>query len=487
MLNLNKPLSTLLALCFLISAAGCAAGSSNEGETTVTAAEAETQSDSGYSDFASQYLNFTDPVFSGADYGGASFNILTYEDKEIEGETGDVIEDAEYTSRRSVEEKLNIDISYIKVNSVVDVEPELKKVVIAGDDVYNLAENHCIHALPTIIQEKLVLNWNDIENVDFSQPYWNQSLNDTLSVKGVLPVANGNYFTASPMTIFFNKEIQTVYGVEDLYATVNSGEWTLDRMCTIAKGVSSDLNGDGAFTTEDLYGMIGMADYQYMGFLMGCNQYVVEKDEEDFPTVALDNEKTYNIYNTLYSLIYETDAAFTWKYGTDKSTWVDFAADTSLFYVNGGITEAVDYRSMDTDFGILPFPKYNEEQKDYMSLDLGMFIMVPAIVADPGLSGMASELLNATYRRSVVPEFVDKLLVGKVTRDAESEEMVYMILDNIHYDFGINLGYYTDLSYVLGFTLRERTNDFTSYVASRIDSTNKYFSKVYDYYLGYLE
>ncbi|MGI6743430.1 MAG: hypothetical protein ACOX4O_07220 [Eubacteriales bacterium] len=480
----------LVAMLFgVIIAAGCGGKDGGAADTTaydVTQTEAETTSK--FSDYASKYLTFDDPVVPDDTFGGLEFAILGIGDEPPKDEeTGDVVEDAIYLSRRAVEERLDIDIVYKMIPSVVDTEPTLKKAVMSGDSAYDLAINHCIHAIPDIIKQKLVHDWNRVPNVDFTKPYWNQSMNETLSVNGVLPIANGNYFITSPMCIFFNKQIHKDYNIENLYTLVDDGKWTLYKFCETSKLVSADLNGDGVYGVEDLYGMIGMADYQFMGFLAGCNQFVVEKDENDFPTVAVDNEKTFNIFTKLHDLIYGTTAAKVWKYGSDPATWVSFAENHALFEVQGGLGAAVGYRSMETDFGIIPFPKYDDLQADYMSFELGSFLMVPINVKNIDLCGTVSELLCAENRRNVLPEYVDKMLISKASRDNESEGMIYLILDSVVYDFGVNLGYYNDLSYILGFTLREDTSDFTSYVNKRLKTSNKHYEKVYESYLGYAD
>lgn len=486
---MNKRLiSLLLCAIFVIAAVSCSGKPDGAANVTVAESAAETENTSGFSDYAASYLNFEDPDVPSTTYDGRLFNILYWgSEAPKDEETGEVVDDAKYITRRAVEERLNIDIQYVMVPGIVDLQPALSKVVKAGDSAYDLAINHCIHAIPTLISEKSIHDWNRIENVDFSRPYWNQSMNDTLSIHGILPIANGNFFATSPMCIFFNKQIQADHNIGDLYTAVNEGKWTLENFCSTAKLISSDLNGDGEYGVEDLYGMIGMSDYQFMGFLAGCNQYVVEKDEDDFPTVALDNEKTFDIYSQLHSLIYGTTSARVWAYGSDKSVQIPFESNQALFWISGGLSEAVGLRSMETDFGIIPFPKYNEAQTDYMSIELGEFLMVSFTAADTALCGTTAELLCAESRRRVLPVYVDKMLVSKAARDNESEDMVYLILDSVVYDFGVNLGYYTDLSYVLGFTLRTNTSDFTSYVNSRLDKTNKHYSTVYDYYLEYAE
>ena len=489
----KRLISVLLLVAMLLGViitAGCGDKDGGAADTTASdgIAQTEAETTSKFSEYASKYLVFDDPVVPDETFDGLEFVILGIGDEPPKDEeTGDVVEDAVYITRRAVEERLDIDIVYKMLPSIVDTEPTLKKAVMSGDSAYDLVINHSIHAIPDIIKQKLVHDWNHVPNVDFSQPYWNQSMNETLSIKGILPLATGNYFITSPMCIFFNKQIHKDYNIENLYTLVDDGKWTLDKFCDTSKLVSADLNGDGVYGVEDLYGMIGMADYQFMGFLAGCNQFVVEKDENDFPTVAVDNEKTFNIFTKLHDLIYGTTAAKVWKYGSDQATWVSFTDNHALFEIEGGLGIAVGYRSMETDFGIIPFPKYDEIQADYMSFELGSFLMVPINVKNIELCGTVSELLCAESRRNVLPEYVDKMLVSKSSRDNESEGMIYFILDSVVYDFGVNLGYYNDLSYILGFTLREDTTDFTSYVNKRLKTSNKHYEKVYESYLGYAD
>ena len=332
-----------------------------------TGSASGTETPSGFSDYAASYLDFDDPDVPSTTYDWRIFNILYYGSQAPKDEeTGEVLEDAQYVTRRAVEERLDIDIQYVMVPSIVDIHPTLSKVVRAGDSAFDIAINHCIHGIPTLISEKLVHDWNRIENVDFSRPYWNQSMNQTLSIHGILPIANGNFSFPGPMCIFFNKQIHADNNIEDLYALVSDGKWTLEKFCSTAKLISGDLNGDGQYGVEDLYGMIGMADYQFMGFLAGCNQFVVEKDEDDFPTVALNNEKTFDIYSQLRSLIYDTNSARVWAFGSDKSVQIPFESNQALFWISSGMGEAIGQRSMETDFGIIP-SRIHEAQKDYMS------------------------------------------------------------------------------------------------------------------------
>ena len=37
-------------------------------------------------------------------------------------------------------------------------------------------------------------------------------------------------------------------------------------------------------------------------------------------------------------------------------------------YLNGPFTSALSYRAMETDFGIIPYPKYDEAQQNYLTM-----------------------------------------------------------------------------------------------------------------------
>ena len=96
-------------------------------------------------------------------------------------------------------------------------------------------------------------------------------------------------------------------------------------------------------------------------------------------------------------------------------------------------------RAMESDFGIIPYPKYDEAQKDYytpMCVVAVPFITVPTSNADLENTGIFLEEYAYQGRKSVLPAFYDILLQRKVARDEESSEMLDLIFDNIFIDIG---------------------------------------------------
>jgi hypothetical protein len=116
---------------------------------------------------------------------------------------------------------------------------------------------------------------------------------------------------------------------------------------------------------------------------------------------------------------------------------------------------------MDTEFGIVPYPKYDTAQPEYLPNTAGVFlsvVTVPSTNTDIENTGLFLEAFAYDGSRSVVPAFYENILKGKVARDDESVDMLEYIFGNIHYDTGnlFDLGGF--VGHLTGMSGREDTN-----------------------------
>ena len=120
----------------------------------------------------------------------------------------------------------------------------------------------------------------------------------------------------------------------------------------------------------------------------------------------------------------------------DAPHYVNFTEGRTMF-LDGCLNNAIYYRGMDDDFGILPYPKYDEDD-DYHTTynavaDLGL---IPITVSDTERTGAITEALSAYGSMYVVPAFYETALKTKSARDDESEEMMDIIKNGLIYDVG---------------------------------------------------
>jgi hypothetical protein len=158
--------------------------------------------------------------------------------------------------------------------------------------------------------------------------------------------------------------------------------------------------------------------------------------------MSFNNEKVYSSLESIYEVIYDENVAFhTMRAFGDAGFIIEGGQmfqnnQALLMYIR--MTEIEGLRGMDTDFGILPFPKYDENQKNYLSLvnaSIGSALSVPS-TADPEASSAVLEAMAYESRYTLLPAYYEVMLKNKISRDSDSEEMLNIIFGNMTYDLG---------------------------------------------------
>ena len=234
--------------------------------------------------------------------------------------------------------------------------------------------------------------------------------------------------------IFFNKQLAEENQLGDLYALVKDGKWTLDKLIEYSTAGHRDLNGDSKLDDEDLYGYITDWNMCIDAFIQACEIKTTEVGTDGMPKVTGLSERYIDVQDKLKTFIKGSGAV---RFNTDSDDDVKlFAGGHGLFY-STRFQKIPTLRAMDEDFGILPYPKWDEAQEDYVTynnIGNATTFVVP-ITADETLTGCVLEALAYYGYKDIQPEYYERALKGKGTRDSESEEMLDIIFDNIKYEF----------------------------------------------------
>ena len=452
----KKPLAGMLALFVLMCLfAGCKSGPGEEsgktdggpGEKPSEAQEQATEKN------AADYL-------PAADYAGYEFKVVAIPNTsydgahtafDIEAESGDLIEDAVYKRNRIVEQRYNIKIAQIEESTWEKCIARFQKSVKAGSDDFDMCTLISREAWKYAI-EGYVAPVSSLPYLDITQPWYARELNSELSVAGKLLFAYSdeclNMFEQT-LAVFFSKKLSADLGIENIYALVRDGKWTFDKFFGFSRQAVADLNGDGQWTDEDRYGVVSQTDMFYPCFWVSGGSKTVGKDENGNLIFAGSTDKMHDIVEQVQSfvtggqkVVYDAQAD---KFATIKGAGPEpdrdvstqqFANGLALFYVrNIGIAQPM--RGMEMDFGIVPFPKYDELQDKYYSRMIdGWINVVPVTNQELERTSVIMEAIACESRNLVFPAYYDLSLKTKLTRDDESEEMLDIIKDYRTLDIG---------------------------------------------------
>ncbi len=114
-----------------------------------------------------------------------------------------------------------------------------------------------------------------------------------------------------------------------------------------------------------------------------------------------------------------------------------FVEGRSLFSFGLVADAATIVPSVDFDYGILPYPKWDESQEDYQQmLQRNCYAMIPTTVANADAAGAVLEALSSESYRSLVPEYCEISLKTRYSQDDDVSRMFDLLINSIVYDPG---------------------------------------------------
>lgn len=395
-----------------------------------------------------------DPKIEAKDYDGYEFTFITQESADYgykvqylvsDGEEGNLLKDAIAKRNAVIEEKYNVKIKQFDVAHLLN---EVRTQVMGGTPGFDVILANA-RTMSTLAREGLLYNLYDIEQFNLEQPYWDQRANADLKMGDKLYYTNCdlNIHTIGS-AIFFNKKLITDYQLTSPYTYMENNEWTLDNWAILAKAISKDVNNDGAMTEFDQYSQLSSHGADAY-FITSSGIRFTQMDETGLPKVTfVDNpdklvkvhEKTKSVFGDS-SVNYCISCSSVDAHGL-SSKWeylrTLFKQDLYLFdYTSDDCL--VLYKDMESEFGIVPFPKYDSAQENYHANYPDDFNLMglPNIITDTERTGKIVEDLNYYSSFILIPVWYDTLLTRRYTRDDESEATLRYIKENRVYDIGL--------------------------------------------------
>ena len=435
------------------------------------------------------------------DFGGKEFLILgeasKEKDMEIEETTGDVVDDAVHSRNRMVEERFNVDLTFHFVEQYQDLATNIKASVNAGDDEYQMVSGHVV-GLGALAMDDYLLNWCDLDYINFEKPWWSASTLEDLTYNDRCYMAVGNYALSSisaAYAVYFNKRLADEYDIPDPYATVLDSKWTIDYLISITKDIYTDVNNNDKDDEEDFYGFLTSAGSHANAYFWGFDERVISRDKAQGLKMTYKDGRINDIIEKLVTMIEDNPgithcgvSGSSFAYFTGSSQQSQMFRNGQAIFSTGGVGDAAkaEYRDMKDDFGILPYPKWDENQEQYRTMADGSHsaLCAPVTVVDTERLGVLTEALNAESYKQVVPAFYDVALKVKGARDETSVQIIDMITSGCVFDMGYVYDGWKGASFIIQKMVRAGDTNFESYWAANQSAIHARYDTVINYFKG---
>ena len=365
--------------------------------------------------------------------------------------TGEVTDDAIFNRNKRIEERFNVEI----VSIPIDDDPHacydtFVRTVTAGEDAYDLFGCY-VYILYKSASARVLRNWLEVDYIDTSKPWWNSEINDSATINGILYGLTGTFaitYMQHVTAIFYNVNMAKDYGItqDTLYDLVKSGSWTIDKLIEYVSGMYSDLNGNGKKDIEDQFGIGASKPDAFDMWPVGFDIKLTGKNSEGYITVEYINERTTAALEKIIGLFHTNSGGFIYDEGNSFNDHTYFIGNKIVFFPTYLMNAFFELREMQDPYSLIPFPKWDENQKKYRShvLDQYTIWQLPKTAQDTDFVGIITEAIAADTFYNVYPVFYDVAMKTKYSQDEKTAEMVDLVVENGVFDFSFMYGVYMD-------------------------------------------
>ena len=387
------------------------------------------------------------------DFGGKIFVVLTtdltndYRSLEFSAEeiNGTPVNDAVFERNSMIERDYGITFD---IRQISDIPLEIRKAVQAGENGPDLALVQLYDTGPLFL-DGMLCDLNSFEYIDFDSGSWDKKAAEQMSVGGTLLTALGDMnINDKDMTwcLFFNKNIAKDYDLPDLYSLVREKKWTFDKFSELCHNVTYDLNGDGKYDDNDLWGHVTVFARSAAAYTYSMGGYLTVKNEKTgYPELNLGSERIYDAYEKVRSLFFDSGECHdveTMPYDGFPHQWrktEQMFGSEQILFCGEAMQNTERFRNYETDFGILPLPSWSENSYgNNMVWRQAFSTVIPATAGfneeQRERAGLILEAIQEYSTELVKPAYYEKSLKGKFSRDNESYGMIDIIFDNRYYD-----------------------------------------------------
>ena len=395
----------------------------------------------------------------------------------VEKESGEIINDAVFKRNQLVEERLNIKIVAIPTAGIYQAA---RSAIMAGDNAFDMIGAYKSESI-NLASERLVRNWYEIPVLDFDQPWWNQNARNAFTLADTLYLMSGSILISEiddTLALTYNKSLGDEYGCGDIYALVKNQTWTIDRFAEMVVKISRDLNGDGEIKKgDDLFGYIQDPASMTNNWCFSTDLLKGNLSESGEYTIEVDVGRVQTVLEKL-ATVFTTESALS---NLDLYEGLTYFEENKIFMYAIILRNIELLREMEFDFGIIPYPKFDETQSDYLTHVGGAspILTIPITNADDDdRLGIILEAMAAASLSLVRPAYYETALKEKYSRDPESTEMLDIIVKSSTYDLGYFAGF--GITGSVADQIKKGTTNFTSAWERMEKSSNTNAQKLID-------
>ena len=405
--------------------------------------------------------------------------------------SGSALDEAVFSRQERVRKYLGVEFVRVTYPDAKynDYHTYVQSAVQNMDGTLDALITHVHGGVINLISENMLTDLSQLDGIDLDAEYWHKDFMNTLELNGNYFLGHSDYNIMITYVIGYNKDLLNEYEAaldKSIYDTVRDYEWTLEKMMSVARLVAIDSTGDGKKTPDDYFGISGTPWVAFNGFLTSSNIPMVAQTQSGAYEVALKKSeyqaKTDDLVNFFRELNDGNYSYFVHQHQDIPE--VLLSSGHTLMQVMS-TTQLEGLLNYNINFGVLPYPMYDEDQRSvgYKSLQWGGYIGALSYLENKAMVGETLEMLSY-YSENVKITYYEKVLGKRIADMPDDAAMLEIIWAGVATDIGQTFcqiagnGDETGVCYTIPQLIHPNTtSNLASYLGKKEGAINDAFKK----------
>ena len=388
-------------------------------------------------------------------YGGETVTMLYWSDNlhkdefEITEPSDDMVANASYKRNRTVEQRLGIKFDYVSTpgntNNTQAFVQFLNRDIASGACEYDIFGCYAL-TTASCMTSGLCMNLKQFDYINFDKPWWPKALTEEATIYNKLFFASGDIATSylyEMYMMFYNTDMITEYKfATDPLDYALAGTWTWDKFYDYCAAVGAhDNNSNNTVDGDDKYGFIAEIAYLCPIFF-SADLRMFSHDKNGGICVAEEcfSDKADTFIANFNNFLHNSGTALYYEH-QDNKVRDFFANSNTLFMINRAAVAKTHLSTKDgLEYGILPMPKYDEGQENYVSTLAngfslyGMSIGVASEIRRDEMCAAVLECLASESYRQISPVLFETVMKTQYGTDAKYAPIYDIVRSTVQFD-----------------------------------------------------
>ena len=243
--------------------------------------------------------------------------------------------------------------------------------------------------------------------------------------------------------------------------------------------LGADTNGNSISDSGDYFGLSSDQRSNFNAYLWAGGSKIFDRNAAGELEYTYFDEHLVDLYNACYEMLNNTAGVYT---NMEIQSGIDAFSKYSALTCNAFLEHAITYLAdFDHEYGVIPYPKYNEDQSEYRTMVDGSHeaMAVGKNAIDLEFVGTMTEVLCAESYKKVMPAYYDVCLKQRYASSQEDAEMIDLCVASRVFDLGYVYDNWNGVSFDFEQLLRDTNKqDITSFYAAKEKAAVAYYDSV---------